>query len=225
MNNYRKNAIAAGSFLLAAIVLGVIGMILTIDITPENILTIDTIQINKLAMGSALFILMTFACAGIAFSLYPILKTKNPALAIAVVGFRVIEAACIIASATSRLKIVSLVKNAQSALPSQTALYQFTAEQYFIEADWIGAVGGTLAFCFGALIYYCIFTQSNLIPRWISIWGIIAILTHIVSVILIIFGADSWSNFDLVLNLPIFLNELILGSWLIFKGFNKEAIS
>lgn len=225
MKTYRKNAISAGILLLAAIVTGVVGVSLTSFLNKPDFLTLTAENPVQITLGSLLFILMGFACTGIALALYPALKLHNPALAISAVGFRIIEGAMFILSAVSNLKLYSLAKINAYADPSQTASYQLLANMLKTEADWLGSVAGALAFCFGALIYYIIMTRAKLIPRWLSIWGIIAILFHLVSVILVLFGSDSFSSFNLALNLPIFVNELVLSAWLIFKGFNTEALT
>jgi hypothetical protein len=64
--------------------------------------------------------------------------------------------------------------------------------------------------------------QSNLVPRWISVWGVIAavllVLVNLLEVMGIIPGL-------MVLYLPIILNELVLAIWLMVKGFNPSALA
>ena len=43
------------------------------------------------------------------------------------------------------------------------------------------------AFSLGALMLYSVLDRSELVPRWISIWGFIAILLHLVTGLLILF--------------------------------------
>ena len=78
-----------------------------------------------------------------------------------------------------------------------------------------------LGFGVAALIFYYLLYQSNLVPRWISVWGAIAsillILVNLLEVTGIIPGL-------MILYLPIILNELVLAIWLIVKGFNPSAI-
>ena len=63
------------------------------------------------------------------------------------------------------------------------------------------SIGYGLAFAFitGALLYNIGFYKTKLIPRWLSVWGIIALVTHLVAVTMSVFGADSLSPLSMVL--------------------------
>jgi len=78
----------------------------------------------------------------------------------------------------------------------------------------------------GALILYYLLYQSRLIPRWISIWGFIAILLHLATGILLVFGwAAEDSQLVPVMNLPIFFQEMVMAVWLIVKGFDPFVLA
>jgi len=67
---------------------------------------------------------------------------------------------------------------------------------------------------------------SKLIPRWIAVWGLIAIALHLATGFLQLFGSTSaFSSLQDILNLPIFLQEMVMAVWLIVKGFNPSAIA
>jgi hypothetical protein len=68
--------------------------------------------------------------------------------------------------------------------------------------------------------------QSKLIPRWISGWGLIAAILWLATTFLDLFGIISaWSTVQVVLALPIGLQEMVMAVWLIVKGFNQSAIA
>jgi len=77
-------------------------------------------------------------------------------------------------------------------------------------------------FAIAALIFYYLLYQSNLIPRWISVWGVIAAILLILANLLEVMGIVPAS---MILYLPIILNEIVLAIWLIVKGFNPSAIA
>jgi hypothetical protein len=80
-------------------------------------------------------------------------------------------------------------------------------------------------FSLGALIFYYLLYTSKLIPRWIPVWGFIAITLHFATGLSIMFGLQSeFSVWNTVMNLPIFLQEMVMAVWLIVKGFNPSAI-
>jgi hypothetical protein len=81
----------------------------------------------------------------------------------------------------------------------------------------------TFALVLGALMFYYMLYQSRLIPRFISVWGLIGALAVLATAMLDTFGISPGSlEFLGVLML---LNELFLGVWLIVKGFNPSAIA
>ena len=91
---------------------------------------------------------------------------------------------------------------------------------------WVGNVAGTLAFYLGAMMYYYIFYRTKLIPRWLSGWGLVAVSMGIVASTLVMFQVmGSMSTVQVVLNLPIAVQEMVLAVWLIVKGFNSSAIT
>lgn len=77
-------------------------------------------------------------------------------------------------------------------------------------------------FIIGALFFYLLFYRTRLIPRFISIWGIIATIILFIITTIKLFGIDLPLLNALVL--PMILNELFLACWLIIKGFNPERI-
>jgi hypothetical protein len=83
-------------------------------------------------------------------------------------------------------------------------------------------VGHAYIFAVAALAFYYLLYQSNLIPRWISVWGVIAAILLILVNLLEVMGIIPGS---MILYLPIILNEIVLAIWLMAKGFNPSAIA
>ncbi len=73
-------------------------------------------------------------------------------------------------------------------------------------------------FILGAILFYVLFYRTQVIPKFISIWGIIATLILLTITTFRLFGLDL--PFFQVLLLPIILNEILLAVWLMIKGFN-----
>ena len=78
-------------------------------------------------------------------------------------------------------------------------------------------------FIVGALLFYILLYRSRVIPRFISIWGVLATIILFIITIIKLFGVDLSILNALVL--PMILNELFLAFWLIIKGFNFETIN
>lgn len=77
-------------------------------------------------------------------------------------------------------------------------------------------------FIIGALFFYLLLYRTQIIPKFISIWGILATIILFTITIIKLFGVDFPILNALVL--PMILNELFLAFWLMIKGFNFETI-
>lgn len=82
-----------------------------------------------------------------------------------------------------------------------------------------------LFFGLGALLHRSVFYRTALIPRSQSGWGLVAaVLTMADAVLAMLDVAAPMSPVDRALNLPIFMQEIVLAVWLIAKGFNASAL-
>jgi hypothetical protein len=73
-------------------------------------------------------------------------------------------------------------------------------------------------------MYYSLLFQSRLIPRWLSGFGIVAIILMATACVLATFSGNSITSY-IPLAAPIAVQELVLGVWLIGKGFNPSALA
>jgi hypothetical protein len=76
-----------------------------------------------------------------------------------------------------------------------------------------------LFFCSGALVLYTVLYAYHLLPGFISIWGFIGVAGIVLLNLL-----NVQNSIGMALALPIILNEIFLGIWLIAKGFNKTRL-
>lgn len=182
---------------------------------------------NPIMVGALLTFIAAAASTSIAISLYPVLRKYDEGLALGAVGFRLMEAVFYIVGAVCRLALFTLSQEYVSA-GGQTASYFQTLGRLLLTVDDVaGFVFGVLAFCVGALMYYCVFYQTKLIPRWLSVWGLVAIGALFAAALLTVFDGEpfSISGSLVILALPIAVQEMVMAIWLIVKGFDSFAIS
>jgi hypothetical protein len=160
--------------------------------------------------------------AGIAISLYPVLRKRNEGLALGSVGFRIIEGVFYLVATLGLLSLVSLSREYVKAGAALASQYQIIGATILAARKWAGFVLGVIAFCVGASMYYCVFFRTKLVPRWLSLWGLIALAMLLTMVVLVMFGREP-SGSLLVLALPIAVQEMVLALWLIVKGFDPMA--
>lgn len=82
---------------------------------------------------------------------------------------------------------------------------------------WIYNYPQAYVFIVSAYLFYVLLLKTKLVPRYISIWGIIACITLLIANLATSFGIKS-PVLD-ALMAPIFLNEIYLAIWLMSKGF------
>lgn len=228
MNTERKIAIVAGALLIIATVASLVGNGLTGSIlSASDFLTRISANGNPIIASALLTFIAAAASAGIAISLYPVLRKHHEGLALGAVGFRLIEAVFYMVGAICMLSLLTLSQEYGTAGEQGVAYFQTLSHLLRTINDLAGFVFGVLAFCVGALMYYGIFFQTRLIPRWLSVWGLVAIVALLAAALLTVFDGEPYSVSGnlIVLALPIALQEMVLAIWLIVKGFNASALT
>ncbi len=131
-----------------------------------------------------------------------------------------------IVAALGLLSLLSLGQEYASAGPQAAPTLQVLGTLILEVRVWAGFVLGVIAFCLGAAMYYYVMYRSRLIPRWLSVWGLVGLALVLSMALLIAFGEriSEPSGTQLLLAFPIFLQEMVLAVWLIVKGFNPSAI-
>jgi len=72
-------------------------------------------------------------------------------------------------------------------------------------------------FVLGGLIFYSLLYRLKLVPNWLSIWGIIAMIMLLTANMFGLLGGES--TLMILLASPIALQEFVMAIWLIVKGF------
>jgi hypothetical protein len=138
---------------------------------------------------------------------------------------RIIEGVLYSIGAIAVLSMLTLARGLVEAGAPASSYIQASGTLLLAVRSWAG-LAGTLAFYPAGLMYYIVFYRSRLIPRWLSGWGVVAVAMGFTASILVVFQAIiPMSAPQIVLNLPIFLQEMVLAVWLIAKGFNPSAIA
>jgi len=169
---------------------------------------------NPIVAGVLLELVNAIAVLGIAALLWPALSRHNPALAMGYTGNRIVEAIMQVLASTVPLAI--LTWNGASAAGKEAA----GALMMALRAHLVGTMLA-IFFGLGALIFYSIVYRSRLLPRFIPIWGFVGAAGILVWNILALFEIQT----GMYMAIPIITNELLLGIWLIVKGFNRPAVA
>ncbi|HET9646996.1 MAG TPA: DUF4386 domain-containing protein [Microlunatus sp.] len=225
MNRYRGNAIAVGLLLIACTATSILSAV------PLGSMLDGPDYLNQLAASDSRVIwtaLLEFAwaatAAGVAIGLYPVIRRHNRALALGSVAGRVAEGVFVLIGTLSLLALLTVSQESQ-ATGADAAAFQPAGDVLLAMRHWAMAFLGTLPFLTGALMYYFVLYQARLVPRWLSGWGLAGATLGLVASIYSGYAQDfGFTTVNVVLNIPIAVQEMVLAVWLLAKGFNLPSV-
>ena len=227
MNTDRRTAIVAGILFIVATAASLWGssFIAPVLSAPDYLAAMAE-NGTAIMVGALLSFVAAATSAGIAISLYPVLRRYNEGLALGSVGYRLIEGVFYTVGIICLLSLYALSRELANVVGQDPSYFKTLGHVLLTTRDLANFVFGVMAFCIGACLYYCVFYRSKLIPRWLSVWGLVAILLLLAAVLITLLDGEPYSiSGTLVfLALPIALQEMVLAVWLIAKGFDPSAI-
>jgi hypothetical protein len=226
MKSNKTAARIIGILFITATVAGILSAAFSGPIHGSDFLIEVSRSESNVIFASLFSLIMAVAVAGIAIAAYPVLKRQSEILALGYVGARIFEAVLFIATVVGWLLLVELSKEYVAAGAPDTAYFQTVGGLLRAIGDRVGHVVLDVVIApLHYLIFYSLLYRSKLVPRWLSIWGLIGIPMWFVAGLLALSGSDPTSAIPVILNIPIALNEMVLAVWLIVKGFNASALA
>ena len=226
MNANRQTARIVGTLYIIGTVMGILSVVATGPVrnAPDYLVSVSANE-TRLVLGALCVLAMGFALAMVPVMMFPILKRHNEALALGYVVFRGgLEAVGYLLIATSWLVLLPLSQAYAQAGASDAANFQ-SLGTLILDGDELASVL-TIVFCLGALIFYSLLYRTELVPRWLSGWGLIAIVPYLAVALLALFGIlTTLSPTYVILQLPLALQEMVLAVWLIVRGFSSTTVS
>ena len=171
-------------------------------------------------IGGILEIIVALAGISTAIVLFSVLKKQNEGLALGLVAARVLESGTIFVGVAFLLSIVTLRQagagaNALAASQALVALYD---RIFLLGQSFMPAICDLLL---GYLLY-----QSRLVPRSLSLIGILGAPLLLAGYFAVLFGLiGQHAPLASLSAVPVALFEFSLGIWLVVKGFNPSAIA
>lgn len=221
MYSTKKTARIVGVLFITAMVAGMLRYVLLDPIldAPDYLIKVSANE-NQVIIGALSFFILALALAGIAIVMYPIFKKLNEALALGYVSARIVEGVLFIVAILAILTLWTLSQEFVKAGAPDASYFQTLGELLLAVRYWAYNVLWPIMLGLGGLIFYYLFYKSKLIPRWLSVWGLVGALLFPVAW-LSLFGSTISGPFLL----PLVVNEMVLAVWLIVKGFNSSAIN
>jgi hypothetical protein len=231
MNTYRMNAVMAGILYFLGTVFGVVGgviggevltsLISGTPLTGVDMLGLVAANSSRLTGGAFFTLMMGISLMAMTVFLYPIFRKDSEELAMGMVLFRgALEGTFYFLSTLGFLTLVAL-GNEYMATGADSAALQSMGNVLYQFLDRLAAVG-PIFFLIGATCLYLSFYRTRLIPRWLTVWGLIGVVSSMASALLLFFHIDT--GYGLYLEMVLFPQEMVMGVWLIIKGFNQDAV-
>jgi hypothetical protein len=226
VNQPKRTATTVGILFILATMAGVISVALigsTLD--PQGIL--GNVAADETNVVLAVFFDLVLAGAVIAIPvvMFPVLKQQSEGIARGYFAARLLEGMVIVLGAIALLTLVTVSQESVDVVGGVTE-FGFIGVALVAARDWTDVIGTQLIFGVTALILNLSMFRSLLIPRFISIWGLIgAALAIVSSLSIMLLNLDPFATTSIVLFLPIAIQEMVMAVWFIVKGFNPSAIA
>jgi hypothetical protein len=228
MDSYRKNAIIVGVLFIIATAFLFIGEAVYGPIldSPDYLTLAYPNRVTAVA-GMLLEFACVIAIPLIPVFMYPVLKGHSEPLALGYVGFRLFEAVLFVITEINELSLINVSEGYLNSGEAGAFYYQNLGSSIQAENLWI-FLFYVLIFTLGGLIFYSALYKSRVVPRFISIWGLIAAALLLVGTALLMLEVNTGAlgnYWELITAAPIAVNEMVLALWLIIKGFNPSAVA
>lgn len=185
---------------------------------PEYLVALSE-QSYLIGASSLLFLVCFISIVLISILVYPLLDKYSPATAKSYFAMRVSEAVIQLIGVVALLSLIPLSQQIANTDVNHSSLFVFAkqltnANLYAYHLAMIVLGLGSLPFCY--LLY-----RHSLIPRLLASLGLLGYLILATSSCFYLLGQD----LGLVVTLPVFVFEVGIGFWLLFKGFKADPLS
>jgi len=220
LNAHRGTAVLVGAlFLISTATFIVSNALITPLLGSPNFLAEVNTHSQLMIAATLIGLIEGVATVGIAIALYPILKWQHPALALGYAGMRIAElAVAAVGFGLGGLLLVTLSATAANGVNSEllgtllVALRPWTLMLVYVYT----AIGG--------LMLSYILLRTRLVPRGLSVLGLIGYAALLVASVLDMLGfINLVAGPGLVWLVPGGLFELLLPIWLFARGFNVTS--
>jgi len=232
MNTYRKNAVMAGVLYLLGTVFGFSGSVIGGEVLSSlnigkplvgvDMLGLVVTNSSRIIGGAFLILMMAISLVAMTVFLYPIFRKDSEELALGMVLFRgALEGIGYLVSTLGFLALVVL-GNEYIATGAGSTVLQSMGNVLYQFQDRLAPIN-SIIFLIGTTCLYLSFYRTRLIPRWLSVWGLIGVVPYMAYALLHFFHMDTGYGF--YLQMVMAPQEMVMAVWLIVKGFNPSAIA
>jgi hypothetical protein len=221
----RRTAVLVGVLFWISNLVTVVGSVITGPIpNASTALTTMSPHATQIVVGTLITHLNDVAIIGYAVLLFPVLKRFSESLALGYVAFKALEATLLAVSAAVLLSLIPLSQSYLAGGAAVATPYQASTTVTLAQQFWAARLGA-LAYLVATPILNFLLYRSQIVPRFIAVWGFIGVVFLAIGLALGV--GDPTRGFELgqLLVIPIILWELFFATWLIVRGFNPAVVA
>jgi len=147
--------------------------------------------------------------------LYLVLRKQNEKMALTALAFYILEGALL---AASKLDAFSLLRLSQEYAAGRSADLLLAGQLAYEAANFVGNTLHMLAFCPGAILFYFLLYKSGVVPRALSLWGLITVFPMLIGTLTQMFGYA----IPFIFYVPYVPFEWVIGLWILIKGIPES---
>ena len=217
--------VLGAAFLLQYFTSLISGLILS-QALPGNFLpSVGPVSVNLIDVANNAWLIranilgQTATAAGVIFlwaMLFVTLRRRNEETALVGFGFYVLEGALLAASMVATFFLLQI---GQEYVTAGNPAYLQTIGNLAFESMNFGETLAELPFCLGAILFYYLFYKSRIVPRILSLWGLVGVSLVLIGTLSAIFGY----GVSFFVYLPYVPFEFVIGVWILVKGMSDAS--
>jgi hypothetical protein len=214
MSSQKESRILGCAFLLQALTSLISGTVFSKPLAAEDgIVNLASIADNPLLLK--LNILgQTIPAAGIVFLgavLFSMLKGRNEKAALTAFGIYILEASLLAVCEIADFSLLCISR--EYAASGRPDILQ-TLGNLMYKSMKYGQELSMAAFCIGAMLFYYLLYKSRIVPRGLSLWGLLAVLPCLIATVSAIFDTE----LPFWVYLPYVPFEFFIGVWILVRN-------
>ena len=193
------------------------GLVTSVLGAPDFLSTMSAHQ-TTLALGAFLMLLNSVVVVGLGVLFFPILENHGRRTALAYLASRIVEAILLVVGVLCLLMILPLGQHGVDAGAASSGWAKGLGS-LALQSNTMAYQIAMMSLGLGSVFLCSLLFRTRLIPRFLSVWGLIGYAAFLAGAIAEIFGI----HIGVLLSVPGGLFELVLSFWLLIKGFQPEA--
>lgn len=212
----RIERIVGGLFIVATVSSSLGFLLVDPILDDQDVLASVSSDETRILAGGFLLLINCVAVVIIPFLVYPIFRKHNETLARLYPGARIVESVVLVIGVVGLLSLLTLSDGYDPASANAQSL-QAASDALVALYDWGVLLGVLFFFGLSALLLNSLLYQSQLVPRWLSAWGLLGAVALMTEGFLEAFDVEGLE----IMSLPIAVQEMVFAVWLIAKGFSS----